>query len=141
MIAARQIMWSPWTGPGLEHLRLSQSQEGIVADSVILGVDEQGPFRIHYAIHCDANWRLRAVHLDSLDNAAQSLHLFTDGAGAWTTERGEALPFAKGVPGCRYYGYSIYQHAANSQAGFATGLFCGAAHGVYFSASDAGRGH
>jgi hypothetical protein len=26
----RQIMWSPWTGPGLEHLHLLQQQEGIL---------------------------------------------------------------------------------------------------------------
>jgi uncharacterized protein len=59
----RQIMWSPWTGPGLEHLLLRQQQEDIVADSLILGVEEQRPFRVRYEIHCDQQWRLRAVHL------------------------------------------------------------------------------
>lgn len=41
-------MWSPWTGPGLEHLRLLQQQEDIVADGLILGVEEQIPFRLRF---------------------------------------------------------------------------------------------
>jgi hypothetical protein len=65
----RQIMWSPWTGPGLEHLRLLQQPEGIVADSMLIGVGEQGPFRAHYEIHCTAQWGLRAVHISTLDSS------------------------------------------------------------------------
>ena len=61
----RQVMWSPWTGPGLEHLHLLEQQEGILADGLILGVKEQVPFRIHYTIDCDLQWRLRAVHLSA----------------------------------------------------------------------------
>jgi hypothetical protein len=92
----RQIMWSPWTGPGLEHLRLLQQPEGIVADSLILGVYKQEPFRIHYEIHCTGQWRLRAVHVSALSPPSRSLHLFTDGEGTWTTEAGEALPMLQG---------------------------------------------
>jgi uncharacterized protein len=92
----RQIMWSPWTGPGLEHLHLLQQPDGVVADSMLIGVGEQGPFRIHYEISCSAQWGLRAVHISTLDSSPQSLHLLTDGAGNWTTEVGEALPMLQG---------------------------------------------
>ena len=92
----RQIMWSPWTGPGLEHLHLRQRQEDNVADSLILGVEEQRPFRVRYEIHCDQQWRLRAAYLALLSGSSQSLHLFTDGEGAWTTESGETIPSLKG---------------------------------------------
>jgi hypothetical protein len=92
----RQVMWSPWTGPGLEHLHLLQQQEGIVADGLILGVMEQTPFRVRYEIHCDLHWKLRAIHLSLLGGSSRSVHLFTDGEGSWTTESGEALPSFKG---------------------------------------------
>ena len=89
-------MWSPWTGPGLEHLHLRQQQEDIVADSLILGVEEQRPFRVRYEIHCDPQWRLRAVHLNVPGGSSQSLHLFTDGEGVWTTESEETIPSLEG---------------------------------------------
>ena len=92
----RQIMWSPWTGPGLEHLHVLQQREGIIADGLILGVKEQAPFRVHYEIHCDPQWKLRAAHLSLLSGSPQFLHLFTDGEGSWTTESGEAFPLLKG---------------------------------------------
>ena len=96
MAMERQVMWSPWTGPGLEHLHLLQEQEGMLADGLILGVEEQVPFRVRYEIHCDPQWRLRSVHLNVPGDSSSSLHLFTDGEGSWTTEGGEAIPSLNG---------------------------------------------
>jgi hypothetical protein len=48
----RHIMWIPWMGPGLEHLWLFQQQDGVIADGLIIGVQEQWPFRARYEIHC-----------------------------------------------------------------------------------------
>jgi uncharacterized protein len=92
----RQVMWSPWTGPGLEHLHVLQEQEGVLADGLILGVEEQVPFRVHYEIHCDPLWRLRAVHMNVPGDSSSSLHLFTDGEGSWMTEGGEVMPSLDG---------------------------------------------
>jgi hypothetical protein len=88
----RHVMWSPWAGPGLEHLYLLEQQEGVVADGLILGVEEQVPFRVRYEIQCDLQWRLRAVHVGVWSGSSQSLHLLTDGEGGWTTESRETLP-------------------------------------------------
>jgi len=92
----RQILWSPWTGPGLEHLRLFQQQQTIIADGLILGVQDHRPFRVHYEIHCTMHWRLRAVHVSALSDGSQSLSLLTDGEGTWTTESGETIPLLQG---------------------------------------------
>ena len=91
----RHVMWSPWAGPGLEHLYLLEHQEGLVADGLILGVQEQVPFRVRYEIHCDLQWRVRAVQLRLLSGSSQSLHLLTDGEGVWTTESGEMISLPK----------------------------------------------
>ena len=92
----RQIMWSSQEEPGLEYLRLLQLPDGIVADSIILGVHEQKPFHIHYEIQCDAQWRLQAVHVNLLSGSPQSLHLFVDNEGTWTNEGGETISSLQG---------------------------------------------
>lgn len=92
----RQVMWSPWTAPGLEHMHIFTQPEGMVADGLILGVEEQEPFRVQYEIRCDQHWKLRSVHISLLSGSHQSLFLVTDGEGAWTTESGQALPSLKG---------------------------------------------
>ena len=140
----RQVMWSPWTGPGLEHLHLLEQQEGIqegiLADGLILGVKEQVPFRIRYTIHCDLQWRLRAVHLSAqcLVPIPPSLHRWRrvlDGRG-W---RGD--PFTRWMPGCRYLGHTFHQHTADPATRTPARLLCNTQHGVYRDPSDAHRSH
>jgi hypothetical protein len=102
----RQVMWSPWTTPGLEHVRVFSQSDGIVADGLILGVSEEEPFRVRYEIQCDQRWKLRAVHISLLGDVSQpphlmtdgeaGIHLMTDGEGSWTTGRGEALSSLSG---------------------------------------------
>src|SRR5215472_5913078 len=79
----RHVMWSAWTGPGLEHLELSEVQQAIIADGLILGVHEHRPFRVHYQIHSTNDFQLRTVRVSVLSDEAQSLSLFADGRGTW----------------------------------------------------------
>jgi len=87
----RQVCWTPWAGPGLEHLRLTEDAAGVLADGLVIGVAEGGPFRARYRVRCDAAWRVREVTVDPLDGRAP-LQLRADGAGAWTDGAGAALP-------------------------------------------------
>ena len=93
----RSVMWSPWAGPGLEHLRLVQYAGGVLADSVVIGVADGTPFRVHYVIQCDKNWCVREVRVDLLDESNRRVELMSDGAGHWTDSGGAALP---GLVGC-----------------------------------------
>jgi len=86
------VMWTPWEGPGLEHLHLRQERGSIVADGVIIGLAEGAPFRVRYTIACDDRWRLRAADVVSLGNDRRELHLRADGTGVWTNEAGQPLP-------------------------------------------------
>jgi hypothetical protein len=88
----RHVLWTPWEGPGLEHLHLTIRADAIVADSVIVGLRETGPFRVRYTITCDAGWRMRSLDLASLHGDQQAVHLRTDGQGRWMTAQGAALP-------------------------------------------------
>ena len=93
------ILWMPWAGPGLEHLRLVQHDDLILADGLIIGVTEADgrPFRAHYNIQCDARWHVRELRIDMLDPANRRLDLMSDGAGHWFSDSGEPLP---GLVGC-----------------------------------------
>ena len=89
-------MWTPWEGPGLEHLYLRQEAEGIVADGLIIGLREDQPFRVRYTLTCDTQWRMRSVELVSLGADQRDLHLRIDRSGQWTTAHGKVLPALTG---------------------------------------------
>src|SRR5215207_2643334 len=91
------IFWTPWAGPGLEHLRLVQGDELILADGLIIGEESGQPFRARYTIQCDASWHVRELRIDMLDAANRRLDLMSDGAGHWSDGAGEPLP---GLVGC-----------------------------------------
>lgn len=93
----RNILWMPWDGPGLEHLRLTDATGDILADGVIIGVADGAPFRARYTVQCDPQWRVRAVRIDMLDGANRRLDLYCDGAGHWADDTGAELP---GLAGC-----------------------------------------
>ena len=85
-----EVIWTPWEGPGIEHLRLIERQEGIDADGLIVGLNGVGAFRLRYRIVCDAGWRVRRVHL-ALMGGKRSLELDADGDGHWVGEGGLSI--------------------------------------------------
>ena len=94
----REAMWSAWEEPGLGHLRLAVRDSGIVADGLVLGVEEGRPFRIAYEIRCDANWRVRAARV-GVPGEPPKVELLSDGEGNWTGPDGRAVTYLKG---CEY---------------------------------------
>lgn len=87
----RHIYWKPWKEPGLEHLRFVQTEHGILADGLILRLQNNSPFRAHYQIQCDTHWRVRKVTIRLLDHSNRALTLETDGAGHWTDANGRPV--------------------------------------------------
>jgi hypothetical protein len=92
----REIIWVPWVGPGLEHLRLVLEEGGSVADGLIVGVDRQRAFRARYEIRCDARWRVREVRVAVLDSDQPAVELVAGGDGGWATRGGDAVPELEG---------------------------------------------
>ena len=94
----REVMWRAWEGPGLGHLRLAVRGSGVVADGLVLGVDDGHPFRLYYEVHCDAYWRVRAARV-GVPGDSPRVELFSDGEGNWTGPDGRAVSYLKG---CEY---------------------------------------
>jgi hypothetical protein len=85
----REVIWVPWEGPGLEHLRLVTSDGGVVANGLVIGLEAGRPFRIGYEIRCDERWRVREVRAAAPDSRRPVLELLADGEGRWQRRGGE----------------------------------------------------
>ena len=88
----REVMWVPWEGPGLEHLRLVTSGRGVVANGLVIGLEAGRPFRIGYEIRCDGRWRVREVRAGAPDLERPVPELLADGEGHWKRGGGEPVP-------------------------------------------------
>jgi hypothetical protein len=88
----REVMWAPWEGPGLEHLRLVTSGSGVVANGLVIGLEAGRPFRIGYEVRCDGRWRVREVRVAAPDSERPVIKLLTDGEGHWKRGGGEPVP-------------------------------------------------
>ena len=88
----REVIWVPWEGPGLEHLRLVTSDGGAVANGLVIGLEAGRPFRIGYEIRCDGRWRVREVRAEAPDLERPVLELLADGEGYWKRRGGEPMP-------------------------------------------------
>lgn len=109
----RNVAWAPWTGVGLEHLRLVQNNEGSLADGVVVGAEEEGtPFRVRYGIRCDARWRVRELEVLSLSGEGKEVRLLADGEGHWTTATGRYLTFPRWLRRRGHLRDAVHQHSA-----------------------------
>jgi uncharacterized protein len=85
-------MWVPWERPGLEHLRLVTSADGVEANGLVIGLEAGRPFRIGYEIRCDGHWQVREVRVAAPDSERPVLDLLSDGEGRWKRRGGELVP-------------------------------------------------
>jgi hypothetical protein len=90
-----EVMWTPWDGRGLQHLRLRIGESGIEADGVVIGEEGGIAFRARYVIRCDPGWKTREMIVDPLDGRDR-LHFHSDGNGNWSDASGLAIPELKG---------------------------------------------
>ena len=90
------IMWTPWSEPGLEHLHLMQQDGNILADSIIVGVSNRMLFRLHYEITCDSNWKVKELDLMLLSGNSKSIKIQSDGQGHWFTNTGDPVSSLEG---------------------------------------------
>ena len=93
-----EVMWSAWAGTGLGHLRLVVRESGVVADGIVLGVEEGQPFRLAYEVRCDAYWRVRAARV-GVPGEPPKVELLSDGEGNWSGPDGRAVTY---LEGCEY---------------------------------------
>jgi hypothetical protein len=92
----RKLIWLNQADTGLEHFTLRRAAEEIIADGIVIGVEENVAFCIRYTIRCDLRWHVREVTVRLLEENEQSLYFVSDGAGNWINDSGDAVPELKG---------------------------------------------
>jgi len=89
----RTVCWTPVGGVGFEHLQLRAEEGGYVARSIVLGIDDETPFRLQYKIKADQDWRARKVWVRAATPIGENaLALRSDGHGNWRNEDGTDVP-------------------------------------------------
>jgi hypothetical protein len=87
----REVFWRPLNEPGLEHLVLSWSGTGVVADGFIIGIEGR-PFRLQYRIEMDTDWKAILVAARVWNPEMRELILKSDGNGNWSDSEGHSFP-------------------------------------------------
>jgi hypothetical protein len=90
------ILWAPQQEAGLEHLHLRQNDEGIRADSVVIGMYHNTPFRAWYEIHTDKDWKVKQCTLRILEGSNQEITLQANSENHWTDVAATHLPALDG---------------------------------------------
>ncbi len=89
----RTVCWTPVGSSGFEHLQLRAEDGGYVAKSIVLGLEGETPFRLHYKIKTDQEWRTRKLRVRAITPFSEREQtLRSDGRGNWRNEEGMDLP-------------------------------------------------
>ena len=85
------IYWKPIGTPGLEHLILQESPDGVVADGLVLRHHQGHGVRLRYELRCDADWTPRELNVESLGASMRAFHISADEDGHWFDAQGHPL--------------------------------------------------
>lgn len=69
----RTLAWTARQWPGMEHTQLETSDEGVIADGIIIAMVDGQPVRLRYRLECDPSWRPVLVTVESTGGPAMSL--------------------------------------------------------------------
>ncbi len=88
-MAMNQVAIARWQGQSeqsIEHLVLREGQDGITAESVLLGQVNGDWFAARYRIVCDLDWRVQKAEVGLIGDERQ-VGLISDGNGCWTNKQ------------------------------------------------------
>lgn len=87
------LRWQALARPGLEHCHVSETADGIVVRSSLIGERDGFSFGAFYEIQLEANWTFRALTLRRHDGRV--LRLLSNGVGDWKLD-GQRAPALEG---------------------------------------------
>lgn len=87
----RIVRWESRNGDSREHLLLRQDEDGVVAESMIVGRD----YAARYRVTCDRRWHLRLLEVEVLGRAP--FRLQSDGEGGWCGHDGTLIDHLNGA--------------------------------------------
>lgn len=79
----QNLVWKPWTDPGVEHLSLAITQDGVHASSHLIQSIRGNSIAATYVLRYDERWRFRSLWLKADNLGQRSLNLHRDIRGRW----------------------------------------------------------
>lgn len=95
-IARIDVMWKAYKDVGLEHLSITEDNDGITASSVILEMNGDRPVRILYNICFNSDWKVKKFYVEIFDDKYESTILKSDCSGNWETDVGKPIESLEG---------------------------------------------
>lgn len=78
------IIWNGIENDSREHCLVNSNESGTKVDSVIIGKNESGIYRVEYSLLLDKNWKTLSLTASSIhNNVVQHLEYSSDGNGNW----------------------------------------------------------
>lgn len=90
------VYWTLLEQPGLEHLHLTATDDGILADGLVLGSEEAVPFRLWYQVRAERDWTVRECAFQAAGPPGPPVRYTSDGQGRWTDAAGHHVPALDG---------------------------------------------
>lgn len=84
------VLWTPLRQTGLEQLHLVEDEIGVVADGLVLRIEQAIPFRFWYQVRTDSDWHVRECFFQIGGEQGRRIWWSTDGRGRWTDASGTA---------------------------------------------------
>jgi uncharacterized protein len=88
--------WQDWDAQGLEYLVLREDEDGVRADSFVIGLADGEPFAARYSVVCIGGWRTRAVTV-TLVGQSEGIQISSDGVGNWRDASGSPIATLDGA--------------------------------------------
>ncbi len=92
----QNVLWQSTDGIGLEYLELSDQDNEINVESVLICVLDRKPAKITYQIYCDNKWQFKKLNLMVDTGIKQTLSLEITSEGQWLNESGRVLDELQG---------------------------------------------
>ncbi|MDD0841369.1 putative glycolipid-binding domain-containing protein [Pseudomonas sp. Gutcm_11s] len=77
------LVWKPWTNPGVEHLGLTIAADSVTASGQLIQSIRGNSIAATYVLAYDERWRFRRLWLKVDNQGQQSLELQRDIRGNW----------------------------------------------------------
>jgi hypothetical protein len=90
------LFWQAVHITGLEHCSLDVYNSAIRADGLVIGVENDVPFRVRYRLSIDERWHVTSVLVSDLTGAGADVYLISNGEGAWFDKVGKPIPALDG---------------------------------------------
>jgi hypothetical protein len=94
-LSRTDLRWRSWDGDGLVHLVLTETDQLITADSVVIGGRDE-PFAVRYRLELDLDWRTLRAEAEIVGHDRR-VEIRSVGDGRWVDQEGAPLAHLDGA--------------------------------------------